>query len=142
MDVSEADLVGTWRLVRYDFVGPDGTARPRWPEGASGLLHYGADRRMSAHLAAEGRPATGDDMAAVAPETALAAMRGYTAYAGRWSLEGGRVRHDVEIALRPEWRGRTLWRAATLADGVLRLVAEGAWRDSAQGRAELDWVKI
>lgn len=142
MTPTEADLIGTWRLTRYDFHAPDGRVLPRYPSGARGLLHYGADGRMSAHLAAAARPATGDDMTALAPETALATLRGYMAYAGRWSLEGGRVRHDVEICLRPDWEGTTVWRIPALsAEGVLTLRAEGSRRDGLSGTAELDWVR-
>jgi len=143
MALREADLAGTWRLVRYVFRTPGGGTRPRWPSGATGLLHYGADGRMSAHLSARERPATGDDMSALDPAVAAATVAGYMAYAGPWRLEDGRVRHDVEMCLRPDWVGRVLWRTPSLAaDGTLTLVAEGARMDGDVGTAELDWVRV
>lgn len=143
MPVTAAELIGAWRLIRYDFHAPDGRVLPRYPSGARGLLHYGADGRMSAHLAAAERPATGDDMSAVAPETARATLRGYMAYAGRWSLEGEEVRHDVEMCLRPDWEGTTVRRTAALSpEGVLTLRALASRMDGLAGMAELDWTKV
>ncbi|MFO7854384.1 MAG: lipocalin-like domain-containing protein [Paracoccaceae bacterium] len=142
MALREADLIGTWRLVRYDFRAETGERLPRHPSGSLGLLHYGADGRMSAHLSAKDRRPTGDDMSAVDPAVAAEALAGYMAYAGPWRLEGGRVRHEVEMCLRPDWVGRTLWRTPSLAaDGTLTLVAEGSRMDGRVGTAELDWVR-
>lgn len=130
---SAEDLAGTWRLVRYVFAGPDGVESPRYAGGGHGLLHYQPEGRMSAHLSAENR---GDAL----PREE---RPDYLGYAGAWRIEGGRVRHDVEMCSRAEWIGRVLWRDADLGpDGTLRLTAAGAVRDGVEGVAILDWRKI
>lgn len=127
------DLHGAWRLVRYVFRGSDGAEAPRYAGGAHGLLHYLPDGRMSAHLSAELR---GDSL----PRTE---RPDYLGYAGAWRIEGGRVRHDVEMCSRAEWIGRALWRDADLApDGLLRLTAAGSVKDGGEGVATLDWRRI
>jgi hypothetical protein len=143
MRLNDADLIGTWRLTRYDFTTETGEVLPRYPSGSLGLLHYGADGRMSAHLSARERPEIGEDMAALDPALAVATVAGYMAYAGPWRLEGGRVRHEVEMCLRPDWVGRVVWRTPSMAaDGTLTLRAEGSRMDHRVGTAELDWVRV
>lgn len=129
-----AALAGTWRLVRYVVRPEGGEEAPRWPDGALGLLHYGEDGRMSAHLSAA-RAGDGDLPKAQQPV--------YVGYAGSWRLIDGEVHHDVEIASIPSWIGRTLTREARMrADGTLRLTAHGTHSSGLGGTAVLDWRRI
>ncbi|MEM6439505.1 MAG: lipocalin-like domain-containing protein [Pseudomonadota bacterium] len=128
------DLVGSWRLVRYVVRPEGGEEAPRWPDGALGLLHYGDDGRMSAHLSAV-RAGEADLPEAQQPD--------YVGYAGPWRLVDGEVRHDVQIASIPAWIGRTLTREARLsADGTLRLTARGTHSSGLGGTATLDWRRV
>ncbi|MEM1314382.1 MAG: lipocalin-like domain-containing protein [Pseudomonadota bacterium] len=128
------DLIGAWRLARYVVRPEDGPEAPRWPAGALGLLHYGADGRMNAHLSAA---RAGD---ADLPAEQLPA---YVGYAGPWTLVAGEVRHEVEIASIPSWIGRTLTREARLLpDGTLRLTASGTHSSGLRGTAVLDWRRL
>ncbi len=135
------DLIGSWRLTRYVFRGADGGERPRYAGGAEGRLHYLPDGFMSAHLAASEAAPTGEDMLALSGDAARAALAGYLGYCGRWRIEGGRVRHDVEMCVRPDWIGRTVWRDAQLSDGVLRLTTDRSAMNAESGVAILDWVR-
>jgi hypothetical protein len=118
------DIVGGWRLVRWEVVY-DGERRTL-PFGAdaAGLLTYTEDGHMSACIMAGGRTplSTPNPRDATADERARA-YDGYFSYAGRWRLSGRRVLHDVEIALNPSMVGSTQVRNALRSGRRLELSA-------------------
>lgn len=139
--ISAEDLHGTWLLRDYRFRFADGTEVPRYEAGSDGWLHYLPNGWMSAHLTARGRAGIGDDAAALSAEAARSALGTYLSYGGRWALEGDRVRHEVEVCLRQDWVGRTLWRRARFDGTRLVLTAEGSRFGAREGTATLSWEK-
>jgi hypothetical protein len=95
--MSSRSPIGTWRLLAFkrsfsdtgeliDMMGPD-------PQG---VITLGADGRMSAVITASGR----------SPEMPPSELFGnLMAYAGRFTLEGGRFVTDVDVAWHPSWVG-------------------------------------
>jgi hypothetical protein len=109
-------LVGVWKLEQWT----SGGAQPFGPE-PQGTLVYTADgtmiscfmRRARApvassfeELAAWRRNRRSNDLERRFLDAALS----FNSYSGRYSVEGTRVYHDVEIALFPDWIGRRLTR--------------------------------
>lgn len=122
--IGPADLVGAWRLKRWETVYADGRRTEPFGAGAEGLIQYTADGWMSATIMAAGRPrlSRANPRNASARERA-AAFDGYFSYAGRWRLRGGVVRHDVTIALNPAMVGTVQLRDAKLSGRTLTLSA-------------------
>ncbi|GHB10612.1 lipocalin-like domain-containing protein [Modicisalibacter luteus] len=113
-------LSGLWRLVRFAYRWPDG--KEVSPLGhAVGQLIYLLDRerpgRMSVQIMATERPPLDLDSDA---SQALHFRSGF-AYSGNWSLEEGRVHHDVDIASLAFWEGTRLTRDVTLKSDRLIL---------------------
>lgn len=95
-------FVGTWRLVETT---RDGAVRPERGANPSGLITYHDSGWMSAQIQ-PGRPPV--DMAGSEPtgEEAKAALDGYTAYFGTYTVDETRkiVVHHRKGNVRPGWR--------------------------------------
>lgn len=99
--------VGVWRLVSYSTQDPDtGEVFHPFGKGATGTIIYTAGGRMAALLQAENRPrfSAGNRINAPAEERAQAFSTS-TAYSGRYTWEGDRVIHHVEVSSNPDWVG-------------------------------------
>jgi hypothetical protein len=108
-------LLGNWRLVSAVATTASGERDPH-PYGLkpSGVLSYMPDGRMTAMIAHDGRrPLTGDRISAPGAERAEA-FATFFAYAGRYTIEGDRVTHHVDIASVPNWVGTDLVRVMML----------------------------
>ena len=144
-DLTADRLVGAWQLQRWETVrevaGQGRTASLPFGAGAVGLLLYTADGWMSATIMADGRRpfSRANPRSASAVERA-AAFDGYFSYAGRWSVEGSRVRHEVTVALNPAMVGTLQVREARLVGRRLTLSAEEATEDGLR-RHRLVWKR-
>ncbi len=100
------DLVGTWRLIDWQAVRPDGAIGHPLGPSPQGLVIYGADGWMSAAMMSRGRKplSVGRARAAPAAERA-AAFDGFLAYSCRWRLVGDTIEHAVVVALNPAMVG-------------------------------------
>lgn len=119
-------LIGTWRLVRYETQGTDGSVVFPMGTDAVGYIMYVPDGFMSANLMVPGRPAfSGGGAASAAPAELQAAATGYFGYAGRFEVdEAARdVRHHIDVSLVPNLVGSTQLRHV-LIEGH-RLVLRG-----------------
>ena len=100
--------VGTWRLVSFESRTTGGEMRYQLGRAARGQLLYDAAGHMSAQLMDPERPqfASGD-MARGSDAEVRAAMVGYIAYYGTYTLDLSRgvVTHHVQGALFPNWVG-------------------------------------
>lgn len=99
--------VGVWRLVSYSTQDPD-TNEVFYPFGtdATGYLVYTAGGHMSANLQAGERPRFSAGNRINAPELERArAFSSSTTYAGRFTWQGNRVIHHVEVSSNPDWVG-------------------------------------
>jgi hypothetical protein len=117
-------ILGGWRLVRWEVVY-DGERRtlPFGPD-ATGLLTYTEDGHMSACIMAVARtPFLTPNPRDASVEDRARAYDGYFSYAGRWRLSGHRVLHDVQIALNPGMVGSTQVRDARRSGRRLELSA-------------------
>jgi len=105
-------LLGTWYLREAYAVDPRGErlfdvygARP------SGVIHYGADGRMTALITHDGRARlSGSDRQDATDAESAAAYRSSIGYAGRYVREGDWIVHHVDISTYPNWVGTRLRR--------------------------------
>ena len=123
--VTASELVGGWRYLNWDITYDDGRLTHPFGSDAVGFILYTADGCMSANIMAGGRTAfpEGNPRRASDAERA-SAFDGYFSYAGRWRLEGGKVLHDVTVALNPAFVGVRQWRDPVLmrdSGGILTL---------------------
>ena len=117
-------LVGAWRLASWENQATDGqVSYPMGPD-PNGYVLYTGEGRFSVTISRRGRAgfAAGDLLSGTAEEKARA-MEGFVAYAGRYSFDGDRVVHHVELSLFPNWVGSDQERWVELAPDRLILSA-------------------
>jgi lipocalin-like protein len=115
-------LVGTWRLVSTSASTPAGRRiDPPIGSNPTGLITYTAEGTMMAIISSTGRkPLSGDRISAPAAERAEA-FATFFAYAGRYSLEGDKVIHHVEIASVQNWVNTDMVRMVTFENNRIIL---------------------
>lgn len=134
------DLIGTWTLEAFEVVAGDGTVSTPFGAAPVGRIMYGADGTMSAMLCAPDRPAFGARAGQATDAQWADAAREFVAYAGSWARDGDVVRHQVAIALIPDWIGTTMERVIGERDGRLTLTVEPR---TPGGRAQrLVWARL
>lgn len=98
-------IVGTWRLVSWT---ADVDGHPLKPFGGetTGLITYTDEGRMWGTLMRVDRDRLdAPTLAAAAERDRALAAAGYLNYAGTYRVEPGRVLHQVEVSLYPNWIG-------------------------------------
>jgi lipocalin-like protein len=120
-------LIGAWRLVSIEILGPNGPMPdPFYNAGSSGMLVYDASGWMSVQIAGQPRPAM--DAAASRPtptDTAEAArlkaavLDTYYAYFGTWEFDeaSSTVTHHIKSSLIPGETGKSYSQTISL-DGA------------------------
>lgn len=86
------DITGSWTLISSVRCGKNKEV-PVFGDPSSGQIQYTADGRMSAFL---------QDPEWVGRGSMIAhPLKEFFAYAGRWSLQGNDIRHDIEFCSVP-----------------------------------------
>jgi hypothetical protein len=120
-NVQAADsIVGTWRLVSlFEQETESKAVQKPFGDNPSGLLTYTSDGRMMTILTDPSRKPT----AAAKPTDAEAARLYVTmiAYAGRYTLEGEKITHHVDISWNQAWTGTDQWRYFEMKNNRLTL---------------------
>jgi hypothetical protein len=138
------ELYGTWRLLgakardaatgeRSDFFG----------ESPTGFLSYARDGRMSAILAMSERSRSAGTSRATDAERA-ALFDTFAAYAGTFTVEGGRVTHHVDVSWNEEWTGTDQVRYFRIEGDLLHITSD-AQPSGPGGRIvvpELTWERV
>ena len=135
-------IIGTWKLISALLTTLGGGSRKLFGETPSGFLTYTGDGRMTAILAAGGRQAlsVADPVAAPAAERAEA-FATFTAYAGRYTVDGDRITHHVEVSLFQNWAGTDQVRFAKLEGRRLTLTTPPMSIGGEQLVVELTWER-
>jgi len=113
---SAKQLIGTWRLV--EIKGGDGKADPNRGARPSGLIYYDAHGNMAAQIMPD-RPRAKYAVAQPTPEEAKAAITGYTAYFGTYTVDEEKktVTYKIVSSSFPNWEGEAQTRVIdTLTD--------------------------
>lgn len=97
-------LVGTWRLVSASASTATGIDDAPFGAGPTGFLIYTPEGRMSAMISHGGRkPLSGTDRISAPAEERAEAFATFFSYGGRYSIDGDKVIHHVEISSVQNW---------------------------------------
>jgi Lipocalin-like domain len=138
-----APHLGTWKL--QSFTTEDlatGQKTDLFGAHPSGYLNYGADGRMYAILLEEGRKAPTDRVPTDAECIDL--YRGFSSYAGTYSIEGDKVSHHVDASWNQSWTGTTQARQFRI-DGKYLYITTLPHKNPLTGKqciSELVWTKV
>ncbi len=120
MNTQSNPLIGSWSIVSTERkLLPSLEVIDTFRPGTRGFIHYMPDARMSVVITEGGRAAPAG-LVATDPE-AVAMFRTVMAYAGRYTFEGDRVLHHIEICSLETWSGQTQTRLVHLDGPILRL---------------------
>jgi hypothetical protein len=98
-------VVGTWELIAWQLIGPDGAIVEPFGPAPQGLLVYGADGFMSVVITARDRSRLPDVPTERTSTEKAAAFDGAHAYAGTWALLPGEIVHRVRVSALPNYEG-------------------------------------
>ena len=137
-------LHGTWKLVsatrRFVATGEESESFGARP---SGYLIYTRDGRMFAIVTKDGRPKP-SDMSKATDQERIELFNTMLAYAGRFSVDGDKVTHHVDISWNENWTGTKQMRNVRL-DGrklYIRSDPQPSPIDGKQVVGELEWEKL
>jgi hypothetical protein len=116
-------LIGRWHLAAFEAVSG---ASVEYPLGrdAVGQIVYDAAGNMAVQIMKAGRPLfSSGDQAAGTPDEMSAALSGYVAYAGAYSVDEAErvVTHRLTMSLFPNWVGTAQRRHVALDGDQLTL---------------------
>ena len=140
--MTKDDLVGVYRTIGEDMVGPDGkvvsdnarTAQIMYsPDGYMSVVSQPNVRKLTA------KSSGGPDLNAATPEERAEAAKGMVCYAGHYELKDGVLHHHVEMALNPNAVGQTIIRRAELNGSDLTL---SSVPDAQGGYRRIKWRRV
>jgi hypothetical protein len=116
--VDATTLIGTWRLKSYVVTTAEGEKRTPYGEYPRGYLSYSSDGRMQVIAVAEERIITETNPNATERAALFDTM---FAYAGRYSVVEGEVRHHVDTSWNGVWTGTEQIRGCAVDGDLLTL---------------------
>lgn len=133
-------LFGTWKLVSASSANSSGDkdGTPYGPN-PSGLLTYTPDGRISALISYDGRKPLSP---AASPQDKAAAFDTFIAYAGRYTVDGERVVHHVEIASIQNYANRDLVRSIRFEGDRIILTTPPTPINGKVQTIELIWQRV
>lgn len=137
-------FVGTWRLLSYQSVFPDGSVEYPFGTAVTGMLVYTEQGHMSGQVMSGDRESLPVGYRKLGPSAAiLAAFESYIAYCGTYEVdeEAGQVVHHVEASLYPNWVGGMQQRNFSF-DGDLLILSAPLLRGGVSIVNQLIWKKI
>ena len=136
-------LAGGWRLRSWENRAADGGVTYPMGRDPLGYLLYTADGRFSVTISRRRRaPFAADDLLGGSAEEKVTAAEGFTAYAGRYTFDGERVVHHVELSLFPNWVGTDQERAVEIFEDRLTLSAGPMLLAGKQQVARVVWERV
>lgn len=119
------DITGRWDVVSWEQLYDDSRRQLPMGEQLEGFIRYEADGDMVCMICRRDRRRFEQGGQWNAPDAEkAAAYSSMLSYAGRWSVEGDTVSHEVQFSLFPNWVGGVQKRRfRTLENGDLALEA-------------------
>lgn len=126
-----AQLIGAWQLISIETTRPNGEViYPFYGKHPEGLLIYDRSGWMNVQIVSDPQPSvpvasSREGFLAAAPAEKEAAIDGYYAYYGTWSVNasGSSVTHHIRQSLYPGERGEDGTRMLSIEGNRLTLVA-------------------
>jgi len=137
-------LVGTWKLVSASSTTSTGERieAPYGPDPA-GFLTYGGDGRMTSLISYGGRKPLSFGGGTRSPQEEQAeAFNTFLAYAGRYTLEGDKVIHHVEISSIENYVKRDLARSIKFEGDRITLTTPPMSVNGKIQTIELIWQRL
>jgi len=120
--MAQGSLVGTWRLISWEFRDAEGHVSYPMGRDPSGYLTYSPDGYVSVTIASPNRTVfASQDMSTGTTEEKAAAFDTYISYCGTYERRGETVIHRVQASLFPNWVGGDQERIVEWQDSHLRL---------------------
>jgi hypothetical protein len=134
-------LVGTWKLVSASSTTPKGKSIEN-PYGANpeGFLTYTANGRVTALISYDGRKSLSFGGGTKAEQAE--ALNTFLAYAGRYTLNGEKVTHHIELSSIQNYVGKNLARSVKFQDDQLTLVTPPTPVNGKVQVVELVWQRL
>lgn len=134
-------LVGTWKLVSASSRTSKGE-RDETPYGPNpvGFLTYAADGRMTALISYGGRKTLSAGGGTV--EEQAEAFKTFLAYSGRYSLNGDKVIHTVDISSIQNYVDRELVRSVQFQGDRITLTTPPTMLNGKVQTVELTWQRL
>ena len=145
---SKEMLVDTWKLVSASNVTDKGIVTSEaYGRNPTGFLTYTVDGRLMAIITDDGRKALPANFWWLAPAKERAeAYSTVIAYAGRYTLTGGKVTHHIEASTFPNWANTDQVRLITKLQGdqvTLRTTVHFRGKDGVEyAYQELTWNRV
>jgi hypothetical protein len=137
-------LVGAWKLVSASSTTPSGE-RSETPYGPSpmGFLTYTEDGRVTSLISYGGRKLLSASGGALKrQEEQVEAFNTFLAYAGRYTLDGDKVTHSIEISSIQNYVGRDLVRSVKFEGDRIILVTPPTPVNGKIQTVELIWHRL
>lgn len=140
--MSASPLKGTWTLLAWYNLCPDGTRIYPLGEDASGYISYTQDGFVFVQLTAANRVlyANNDPFGGTEAEDS-AAMKSQITYSGRYTDNGDHVVHSVTQASCPNWVGTAQIRNIEFNGDRLTLSASNAMFQGREVTAVVEWER-
>jgi hypothetical protein len=127
-----SELIGAWRLVSVETIRPNGEViYPFYGRHPEGLIVYDASGWMSVQIVSDPKPSvpiadSREAFLAASSADKAAAVDGYYAYCGTWTLDASTstVTHHIKQSLYPAERGEDGVRRVTVSGDRLTLTAK------------------
>jgi hypothetical protein len=128
----DGTLIGAWRLVSIETIRPNGEViYPFYGKHPEGLIMYDRSGWMSVQIVSDPIPAvpkgsSREEFLAAAAAENVAAVDGYYAYCGTWTIDSSNstVTHHIKQSLYPGERGEEGTRHFVLDGDHLTLIAK------------------
>jgi hypothetical protein len=137
-------LVGTWKLVSATSTTSTGVQiDPPYGLSPVGFLTYTGDGRVSALIGYGGRkPLSVGGGALAQQEEQAEAFKTFLAYAGRYTLNGEKVTHRIEISSIQNYVGKDLVRSVKFQGDQITLVTPPTPVNGKIQTVELVWQRL
>jgi len=138
------NIEGTWQLASYVILRGGKETLPLGPNPV-GLVVFTLDGRFSVQIMQPDRPRfAGNSLATGTEEEIRAAVAGYVAYFGSYTVdpEAGTVKLEPVGSLFPNWLGEAQLRQATVTDNSLTLTTPPVETSRGTVTAQLRWERI
>ncbi len=140
--MSNHSIVGTWRMVKFEYRAEDGTRFFPYGEQADGVIVYDEEGMMSTIITRTDRPSvSAHDFVNIPDEEKIELSKGFVAYAGKYEMLPDRIVHHVEISYIPNWVGTTLDRFYEFKDGNVILSTPPVQLRGKEFRGYITWGK-
>lgn len=137
---AEEKLIGTWRLVSASGTSLSGERDDNlYRSGATGVLTYTADGRVSALISYGGRKPLSPKAGA---EEQAEAFKTFFAYAGTYVLHGEKVHHRVEISSIENYVQKDLVRSVKFEGDRITLITPPTPVNGKTQTVELVWQRL